>query len=151
MLLQELLLIDPSVIGPTVIGNVVLFQALAADLLAQEAPEGSLFTQILRNPMTPLVGLFLLFYFIFIVPERRRKSEEATMMSALKKNDRVVTIGGIHGTVVAAPSESDVVTLRIDENGNTRIKVNRSAIARVGSVKDGQDSSGKDSASDTKD
>lgn len=153
MLVQELLLIDPSVIGLTVLGNLALHPALIVELLAQDAaaPEGSLFTQILRNPMTPLVGLFLLFYFIFIVPERRRKSEEATMMSSLKKNDRVVTIGGIHGTVVAASADSNVVTLRIDENGNTRIKVNRSAIARVGSVKDGQDSSGKDSASETKD
>ncbi len=86
---------------------------------------------ILNNPLTPLVGLFFLFYFIFILPEKRRKAQEASMMSALKKNDRVVTIGGIHGTIVAAPAEGGVVTIRIDENSNTRIKVNRSAIAKV--------------------
>ncbi len=39
------------------------------------------------------------------------------MKSTLKKNDRIITIGGIHGTVVAAPADSNVVTIRIDENG----------------------------------
>lgn len=119
-------------------------------LLAQEGGEGpppSTFQSILRNPMTPLVGLFLLFYFIFILPERRRKSEESQMMSALKKNDRVITIGGIHATVVAAPTDSDVVTVRFDEN--TRVKMNRSAIAKIL----GEPGSGKnkETVSETKD
>lgn len=103
---------------------------------------------ILNNPLFPLVGLFVLFYFIFIVPERRRKSEEAKMMAGLKKNDRIVTVGGIHGTVVAVPSDSDVVTIKIDEGGNTRVKLNRTAIARV--VTDG-DVKTKDSEAATKD
>ena len=96
---------------------------------APAAPTG--IEAILNNPLVPLVGLFLLFYFIFILPERRRKSDEAKMMAALAKNDRVVTIGGIHGTIVSAAADSDVVTIKIDEAGNTRVKVNRSAIARI--------------------
>ena len=103
---------------------------------------------ILNNPLFPLVGLFVLFYFIFIVPERRRKADEAKMMSSLKKNDRIVTIGGIHGKVVAAPADGDVVTVKIDEGGNTRVKLNRTAIARV--VSDDVDKS-KESDSGTKD
>ncbi len=73
------------------------------------------------------------------------------MMSTLKKNDRVVTIGGIHGTIVAAPAEGGVVTIRIDENANTRIKVNRSAIAKVISDKEDQETKHKETVSDTKD
>lgn len=103
---------------------------------------------ILNNPLFPLVGLFILFYFIFIVPERRKKADEAKMMSSLKKNDRVVTIGGIHGTIVNAPADSDVVTIKIDESGNTRVKMNRSAIAKV--IKDAV-AKGKDSGSDAND
>ncbi len=122
-------------------------------LLAQAdaAPAPSTFVKILENPLTPLVGLFFLFYFIFILPERRRKSEEAKMMSSLKKNDRVVTIGGIHGTVVAAPQDSNVVTIRIDESGTTRVKVNRSAIATIVSDKEAQQTTSKEIGSDTKD
>jgi preprotein translocase subunit YajC len=95
------------------------------------APEVSPIQRILFHPLVLPIGLFLLFFMTFIAPERRRKAEEAKLMSSLKKNDRVVTIGGIHGTVVAASAESKVVTLKIDEGGNTRIKVNRSAIASV--------------------
>ena len=103
---------------------------------------------ILNNPLFPLVGLFILFYFIFILPERRKKAGEAKMMSSLKKNDRIVTIGGIHGTIVNAPADSDVVTIKIDEGGNTRVKMNRSAIAKV--LNDG-DGKGKDSGSNAND
>ncbi|MFK8110825.1 MAG: preprotein translocase subunit YajC [Rubripirellula sp.] len=119
-------------------------------LLAQEeaaAAPASPFVSILRSPMTPLVGLFLLFYFIFILPERRRKSEEANMMSTLKKNDRVVTIGGIHATIVAASADSDVVTVRFDES--TRVKMNRTAIAKI--VTDATAGKNKETASGTKD
>lgn len=103
-------------------------------LLAQEdggAPDATTIVRILNNPLTPLVGLFLLFYFIFILPERRRKAEERQRMDGLKKNDRIITIGGLHGTIVSAPQGSRVVTIKIDEAGNTRVKINRSAVATV--------------------
>lgn len=105
----------------------------ALSLLAQGEPAAppNGIGAILNNPLVPLVGLFFLFYFIFIVPERRRKADEAKMMAALKKNDRIITVGGIHGTIVSAPQDSDVVTIKIDEAGTTRVKLNRSAVARV--------------------
>ena len=56
------------------------------------------------------------------------------MLDNLKKNDRVVTAGGIFGTVVAV--QPDAVVLRVDENANTRIRVQRSSISRV--VTDGE-------------
>jgi preprotein translocase subunit YajC len=133
----------------------VLIAISKLSLLAQgeaaPAQPPSTIVSILNNPLTPLVGLFFLFYFIFILPEKRRKAQEASMMSALKKNDRVVTAGGIHGTIVAAPAEGGVVTIRIDENSNTRIKINRSAIAKVISDKEGQETKHKETVSDTKD
>ncbi len=118
---------------------------LGTPLAQAAAPEGSAIGTILNNPLLPLVGLFVLFYFIFIVPERRRKAEEAKMMSSLKKNDRIVTVGGIHGTVVAAAADSDVVTIKIDEAGNTRVKLNRSAVASI--VRDGEGKAKQASAS----
>lgn len=128
--------------------------SLLAGLLAEDAVPEDLpfFQRILGSPLILPVGLFILFYFTFILPERRRKAEEKDLMSSLKKNDRVVTVGGIHGTVVANSPETGVVTVRIDEQSNTRIKVNRSAIARiVGDEKENKKASNKESAAETKD
>lgn len=132
------------------------FSAIAISnlyLLAQEeaARQPSAFGKFLENPLTLVMGLVFLFYIIVLMPERRRKAEEAKMMSAIKKNDRIVTVGGIHGTIVAAPAESSVVTIRIDENSNARIKINRSAIASVVSDKESQSAGNKEAITETKD
>lgn len=107
--------------------------ARALMLIAQDAvPAGA--DPVAGDFLSPFLlpaGLLFLFYFIVIAPERRRKSEEAKLMASLKKNDRVVTTGGIHAVVAAVTADSDIVTLRLDENGTIRIKVNRSAIARI--------------------
>ena len=73
-------------------------------------------------------------------------------MNSLKKNDRVVTVGGIHGTIVSTSSESSIVTIRIDEQNNTKIKVNRTAISKVASdEKENKSTSSKEPATETKD
>jgi preprotein translocase subunit YajC len=90
------------------------------------APPSSMLTML-----TPLLLIGLLFYFMLIRPEKRKQSEVARMQQNLKKNDRVVTIGGIIGVVVNAAQGSDEVTLRVDESSNTRIRVVRSAVSRV--------------------
>ncbi len=94
-----------------------------------EGPPPSFIQRLLSNPLLLPISLFVIFYLTFIAPERRKKSEEAKLMASLAKNDRVVTVGGIHGTIVSISPEGDVVTLKIDENAGTRIKVNRSAVA----------------------
>lgn len=86
------------------------------------------------NPFLLLGGMIALFYFIVLAPERRRKAEEAARLAAIKKNDRIVTVGGIHG-VVAAINDGDTLTVRIDESSNTRIKIDRKAVARVSNDK----------------
>ncbi len=49
----------------------------------------------------------------------------------MKKNDRVVTIGGMYGVVMNVQKDADEVTLKIDETNNTKIRVTISSIARV--------------------
>jgi preprotein translocase subunit YajC len=96
--------------------------------------------QVMENPLVPIVGIILIFYFTLIVPERRRKAAEAKRLAAIKKNDRVITAGGLHGTVVSAPSDSDVLTIRLDDSGSVRVKVSRWALTVVeekGSKPDG--------------
>ena len=53
------------------------------------------------------------------------------MWDNLKKNDRIVSAGGILGTVVGVRGESDYVTIRIDENSNTKMQILKQSIIRV--------------------
>jgi preprotein translocase subunit YajC len=99
-------------------------------LLAAENPGAGGFFG-LTNAMFPLIIIFVLFYFMLIRPERRRKAEMARMLENLKNKDRVVTAGGIKGVIVNVQQNSDEVTLRVDENTNTKLRVLRSSIARV--------------------
>ncbi|MEL6894729.1 MAG: preprotein translocase subunit YajC [Planctomycetota bacterium] len=110
-----------------------------ANAAAGDAGEGSPFSSII----VLIAGFLVLFYITVLLPARRQRAEEEKAISAIKKNDRVITAGGIHGVVVSATPDSDIVTVRIDDN--TRIKLNRSAIAsRVDGEKksdDGEDGS----------
>lgn len=85
----------------------------------------------------PFLLIGVLFYFMLIAPERKKRKEMQVLLDNVKKNDQVVTIGGICGTVVNASPGSSVVTLRVDDGNNTRIRVLRSAIARVGAPDEG--------------
>ena len=79
--------------------------------------------------MTLMIGILILVYFIMIRPERRKRADMVSMLDNLKKNDRIVTIGGIFGTVVNVQKGVEDVSIRVDDN--TRIKILRSAISRV--------------------
>jgi preprotein translocase subunit YajC len=102
-------------------------------LLAQAGDGGAAprtpLQDFLTSPFLLLGGLMALFYFIVLVPERRRKAEETARLGGIKKNDRIVTIGGIHGVVSAL--EADTVTIRLDENGTNKMKIDRKAVARI--------------------
>ncbi len=81
--------------------------------------------------LTIWVPIGVVFYLLLIRPQRVEQQKRQAMLDAVKKNDRVVTIGGVYGIVANVQRESDEVTLRIDENNNTRIRVTMGAIARV--------------------
>ena len=104
-------------------------------LLAQAengaAPEGAPGGGSAFTSLFPLLVIGVLFYFILLRPERRKHKEHANLLSGLKKNDKVVTIGGIYGKVYDVQREQDRVTLKIDEANNTKIDVTFGAIARV--------------------
>ena len=73
----------------------------------------------------PLVLIFIVFYFLLIRPQQKKAKENQNYLANLKKGDRVITGGGIHGQITGITDT--VVTLEIAEN--VRIKVSRSAIA----------------------
>ena len=82
--------------------------------------------------------VFAIFYFLIIRPQNKRQKETKSMLSALKKGDRVVTIGGIRGTIFSI--KDDAVVLKVDDN--TKIQFSRSAVGSVLEKKP----SGKESA-----
>jgi preprotein translocase subunit YajC len=93
--------------------------------------------------LLPFVAIGLLFYFMLIRPQRREQSKRQDMLSNVKKNDRVVTIGGIYGVVMNVHREADEVTLKVDEATNTKLRVTMSAIARVISGEQAEEESSK--------
>ena len=75
----------------------------------------------------PIAAIFLVFYFLVIGPANKQKRKTQEMLTSLKKGDRVVTSGGIYGTIQGV--EPEVVYLKIADN--VRVKVARSAITGV--------------------
>jgi preprotein translocase subunit YajC len=76
-------------------------------------------------------GLMLMYLMMATKPRQGDPRKLSAEIANLKKNDRVITAGGIFGVVVQANADSDSVTVRIDDSNNTRIKVLKSSIARV--------------------
>jgi preprotein translocase subunit YajC len=76
----------------------------------------------------------LFFYLLMMRPEPRKRKEFQKQLDSPNKHDRVVTTGGIVGTVLIANEGSKFVTLRIDDTSGAKIKVLRSAIMHVGAV-----------------
>ena len=103
--------------------------ALLAQAAKEKGAQGG--TTLWDLPWIPFAIIGVMFYFLLIRPERKKRQELTNLLDSLKKNDRVVTIGGIHGVVVNIASESDEVTIRVDEGNNTKLRVSRSAISRV--------------------
>jgi preprotein translocase subunit YajC len=71
-------------------------------------------------------GMLLVFYFFMIRPQQKRKKEQHTFLEKIRKGERVVTIGGIHGKVYEVGE--DTLTLEIDNKGS-KITISRGAIA----------------------
>lgn len=83
------------------------------------------------NPIVtlmPLLLIFVVFYFFIIRPQKKKEQERRSMIDAVKKGDRIVTIGGIHGTVEKVDDAS--VLAQVDNN--VKLRVDKNAIASVG-------------------
>lgn len=81
--------------------------------------------------LLPMSVVMVLFYMMMIRPQKRKEQELRDQVNAVKENDRVVTIGGIHGIVTNVQRDAQRVTVRVDESNGTKLRLNMSAIARV--------------------
>jgi len=88
--------------------------------------------QAQSSPFTmliPMVLVFVLFYFLIVVPQRKRQRSVDEMLNNLKSGDKVVTNGGIYGTIVSVRDDKRTVQLKISENPVIRVEVARTAIS----------------------
>lgn len=78
----------------------------------------------------PFVAIIAIFYFLIIRPQNKKQKETQKMLSALKKGDKIVTIGGIHGTIQTVKEHTVIV--KVDDG--IKIEFSRSAISSVENV-----------------
>jgi preprotein translocase subunit YajC len=83
-------------------------------------------TSPLQNPLMPIILMVVIFYLVLFLPMRRRQKKLDTMLSGLKNGDRVVTSGGLLGTIVAV-GEDNSVTVRVKPD-NVKLQFARNAI-----------------------
>ena len=93
-------------------------------VIAQAAPVAA------QNPVItflPLIGLFVVFYFLMIRPQMKRQKEQRAMLGALAKGDEIVTSGGIAGRI----EEVGDTFLTVEIAAGTRVKVQKGSVLQV--------------------
>ena len=81
----------------------------------------------LVSSLLPFLLIILVFYFLILRPQQKRQKDKQRMLEAIKKGDRIITSGGIHGTVEGL--EDKTVLIKVADN--TKIKIERSAVASI--------------------
>ncbi|MET0787275.1 MAG: preprotein translocase subunit YajC [Paenisporosarcina sp.] len=77
--------------------------------------------------LSPIILMFVVMWFFIIRPAQKRQKTTASMQSSLKRGDRIVTVGGLHGLVDAVDESTVFVTVA----DGTRLQFERAAIARI--------------------
>ncbi|MDZ7377472.1 MAG: preprotein translocase subunit YajC [candidate division KSB1 bacterium] len=84
------------------------------------------------NPLAlwlPIILIFAIMYFLIFRPQAKRQKQHRMMLDALKKGDKIITAGGIYGTVLSVKDKENTVVVKIDDN--TKIELVKSSVAQV--------------------
>lgn len=71
--------------------------------------------------------IILIFYFMILRPQKKRQKEREQLLNSIKKGDKIITIGGVHGTVVGVEEK----TVLVQVADNVKVKFERSAISTI--------------------
>lgn len=96
-------------------------------LIAMAAPPGGAQGGNPIGAFLPLIFIFGIFYFLLIRPQQQKQKRHQKMLTELQKGDKIITSGGIHGTVVNI--KDNVITVKVAEN--VRIDINKGNIAVI--------------------
>ena len=103
--------------------SAILSACLPATLFAEDTAQAA-------NPLgsfLPLIVIFVIFYFFLIRPQQKKAKEHQEMLNAVKKDDKVLTSGGIFGTITAVKGE--VLEVKIADG--VKVQMSKSAISSV--------------------
>jgi len=77
----------------------------------------------------PIILMFAIIYFLLLRPQQKRQRQQQMMLDSLRKGDRVVTSGGIFGTIVGIKEKQGIVVLRVADT--VKIELARASVARI--------------------
>ena len=83
------------------------------------------------NPLAmwfPIILIILIMYFLIFRPQAKRQKEHQRMLASIQKGDRIVTAGGIYGTVVGIREKENILIVKIADN--VKIELSRGSVAR---------------------
>ena len=83
--------------------------------------------------LAPLVFIFAIFYFLLILPQQRKQKKWQAMLSELKTGDKIVTTGGLRGTIISL--KDDALTLRVPPD-NVKLEVSRASVVSVATAEE---------------
>lgn len=106
-----------------------MFSEITKSVILLQAPGG--FESILSS-ILPFLLIILIFYFLILRPQQKRQKERVRLLESVKKGDRVITAGGIHGTVEGI--EDKVLLIKIADN--VKVKMERSSVSTIVGVTD---------------
>jgi len=89
---------------------------------ATGAPQGSMLIQLI-----PFVVIFVIFYLLIILPARKKQKQHQNMIGSLKGGERVITAGGVFGTVTRVMDDR----FEIQVDSNTRIQITKGSISTI--------------------
>ena len=78
-----------------------------------------------------LPAVLLIMWFLMVSPQKRQEERLRRMLNSLEKNDRVMTVGGLIGTVHSIDKEQNEIVLKVDDANNTRIRFHLTAVSTV--------------------
>jgi len=107
-----------------------LFLLLADAQAPAPAPDGpaSPLESLFKSPVLLMIPMVVIGYFILWRPMKRQEAERQAMLTRMKKNDEILTTGGIYATIIEINEKEDKIIVKIADN--VRVKIAKAAIAR---------------------
>ncbi|MGA7683963.1 MAG: preprotein translocase subunit YajC [Terriglobales bacterium] len=107
--------------------TIFVFSGLGGKLLSFQLGGGGLLG------LAPLLFIFAIFYFLLIMPQQRKQKKWQAMLSELKTGDKIVTSGGLRGTIIGL--KDDALTLRVPPD-NLKLEVSRGSVVSVATTEE---------------
>ncbi len=98
-------------------------------IFLQQAPGGM---ESILSSIVPFLLIIVIFYFLILRPQQKRQKERAKLLESIKRGDKIITAGGIHGTIEAIEDK----TILVKVSDNVKMKMERSAITTIVGVTD---------------